>query len=112
MPEHQLLIVVVPVDIKDDVVDTLIGLEDISGFNLETIAGYSREHSQFSIREQVEGYRQLFRFEIMHRSDQQDRLISSLRPVCAGPHLRYWIVPIVEQGHFGDTSDAANSISS
>ncbi len=112
MPDHQLLIVVVPVDIKDDVVDTLIGLEEISGFNLETIAGYSREHSQFNIREQVEGYRQLFRFEIMHRSDQQDRLIASLRPVCAGPNLRYWIIPIVEQGHFGEPNDTATSMSS
>lgn len=111
MSDHQLLIVVVPVDIKDDVVDTLIGLEDISGFNLETIAGYSREHSQFNIREQVEGYRQLFRFEIMHKSDQQERLISSLRPVCAGPHLRYWIVPIVEQGHFSDNNDTVLNIS-
>jgi hypothetical protein len=111
MSDHQLLIVVVPVDIKDDVVDTLIGLEDISGFNLETIAGYSREHSQFNIREQVEGYRQLFRFEIMHKSDQQERLISSLRPVCAGPHLRYWIVPIVEQGHFNDNNDTVLNIS-
>lgn len=112
MPDYQLLIVVVPVDIKDDVVDTLIGLEGISGFNLETIAGYSREHSQFNIREQVEGYRQLFRFEVMHRADQQDQLISSLRPVCAGPHLRYWIVPIIEQGHFGDANDVVISMSS
>lgn len=102
MPKNQLLIIVVPLDTKDDVVDILIELRGITGFNLEKIAGYSREHSQFSLREQVEGYRDLYRFEVMHSSTEQAHLISSLRPVCEAPRIRYWIVPVLEQGHFGD----------
>ena len=100
MPNCQLLVIVVPGEIKDDVVDTLMELEDISGFNLAKIAGYSKEHSQFNVREQVEGHRELFRFEIMHTESQQKLLLGSLSTVCAGPRLRYWIVPVIEQGHF------------
>jgi len=100
MPNCQLLVIVVPGEIKDDVVDTLMELEDISGFNLAKIAGYSKEHSQFNVREQVEGYRELYRFEIIHTESQQKLLLDSLSTVCAGPRLRYWIVPVIEQGHF------------
>jgi len=35
----------VPTELKDDIVDTLIAQPDISGFNLKTIHGYSKEHS-------------------------------------------------------------------
>ena len=78
MPDCQLLILVAPVDIKDDIVDVLIELEGITGFNLEKMAGYSKEHSQFNVREQVEGYRELYRFEVMHSKQQQPHLLSSL----------------------------------
>jgi len=106
MADCQLLILVVPIEIKDDVIDTLIEFDGITGFNLEKIAGYSKEHSRFNLREQVEGYRELFRFEIMHARDQQQRLLSSLSPVCDAPRIRYWITPILEQGHFGDPDGA------
>ena len=102
MPDCQLLNLVVPIDIKDDVVDALIEFDGITGFNLEKISGYSKEHSLFNLREQVEGSRELFRFEVMHSRDEQQRLLSSLGPVCDTPRIRYWITPILEQGHFGD----------
>ena len=54
MDDAQILVAIVPAEIKDDVIDTLIALEPISGFNLTRIAGYSREHSHFSLRERVE----------------------------------------------------------
>ena len=62
MDDRQLLVMMVPGDLRDDVIDSLISGEGISGFNMTTIAGYSREHSQYDLREQVEGYRQLFKF--------------------------------------------------
>ena len=44
MPDQQLLVLMVPGDIRDDVIDALIETDGISGFNMQTIAGYSREH--------------------------------------------------------------------
>ena len=108
MPDCQILNLVVPIDIKDDVVDALIEMEGITGFNMEKIAGYSKEHSLFNLREQVEGYRELFRFEVIHSRDEQQRLLSSLSPVCDAPRIRYWITPILEQGHFGEPAGAGS----
>lgn len=99
MDDRQLLVMMVPGDLRDDVIDSLISGEGISGFNMTTIAGYSREHSQYDLREQVEGYRQLFKFEVMHEPGHQVELLARLRPVCASANIRYWIVPVLEQGH-------------
>lgn len=89
----------VPGEIRDDVVDCLTACDGISGFNMTTMAGFSKEHSQYDVREQVEGYRQLFKFEVMHSSAQQSSLLAALRPVCSSANIRYWVVPVLEQGH-------------
>ena len=60
MSTEQLLVLIAQNDIKDDIVDTLIELEFLSGFSLGNICGFSREHSHFNIKEQVEGYRDMF----------------------------------------------------
>lgn len=99
MDDQQLLIMMVPSDIRDDVVDCLMGCASISGFNMTTMAGYSKEHSQYDLREQVEGYRQFFKFEVMHLRAQHTELLSVLRHTCAAANIRYWIVPVLEQGH-------------
>ena len=99
MDEQQMLVMMVPAGLGDDIVDTLIGIDGISGFNMTTIAGYSREHSQYDLREQVEGYRQFFKFEVMHRRDQRETLLGRLRPVCESANIRYWVLPVLEQGH-------------
>jgi hypothetical protein len=104
MHDAQILVAIVPAEIKDDVVDILIALESISGFNLTRIAGYSREHSHFSLREQVEGHREMYRFEVMHERAQEEALIRALGRVCAVARARYWILPVMGQGHFGDLS--------
>ncbi len=102
MNDAQMLVAVVPAEIKDDVVDALIALPSVSGFNLTRIAGYSREHGLFNLREQVEGYREMYRFEILHDRVQQDSLLAALDEACAVSRARYWILPLLGQGHFGD----------
>ena len=103
MHDLQLLVAIVPAEIKDDVVDSLITLQPISGFNLTRIAGYSREHSHFSLREQVEGHREMFRFEVLHEPAQEEALLQALGQVCAVARARFWILPLLAQGHFGDS---------
>jgi hypothetical protein len=99
MAEQQILVLMVPGEIRDDVVDTLIGCDGISGFNMQTIAGYSQAHSEYSLREQVEGYREFFQFEVVHQPQQERFLLESLRAACESAHVRYWVVPILRQGH-------------
>jgi hypothetical protein len=99
MYEQQLLVMMVPSQIRDDVIDILMASDGISGFNMETIAGYSKEHSQYNLREQVEGFREFFEFEVMHTPEQAPTLLASLHPVCESASVRYWVVPVLSHGH-------------
>lgn len=90
----------VPTDLKDEVVDKLISLSIIRGFNLKKINGYSKEHSLYDISEQVEGYRALYQFEVLIPSREVENLKVSLIPICQPAKLKFWLTPVIESGHF------------
>lgn len=92
--------IIVPITLKDEVVDRLMGLAQLSGFNLKTIYGYSKAHSDFNITEQVEGYREMVQFDILLAEQDKQALIDTLKPVCQPARLKYWFTPIIESGHF------------
>jgi hypothetical protein len=76
--EELLFILVAPNPLKDNIVDLLMTMSSLTGFNLKVINGYSKEHSYFNITEQVE----------------------HLKPVCQPAKLKYWFLPIISSGHF------------
>ncbi|MBA6342965.1 DUF3240 family protein [Colwellia sp. MB02u-10] len=100
MPEHILFTLNAPSGLKDDIVDTLITFSAISGFNLKKINGYSKEHSQFDIAEQVEGYRSFYQFEVLLFFKDLEKLKAILKPICQPAKLKYWITPVLQSGHF------------
>lgn len=92
------LVAIVPEDLKDKIVDTLMGETCVSGFSLSQIQGFSKAHSHYNIREQVEGYRDFFRFEILHHASNSERLCYSLNKASNDKRIRYWILPLIETG--------------
>lgn len=101
MSQEQLLVLIVTSEMQDDIVDALILLEEVSGFSLSNIEGYSREHSQFSLRERVEGHRKMSRFEVLHDSVHEQAILAALETACGGRQARYWISS-ARCGHLGD----------
>lgn len=99
MPDQVIFTVNVPTGLKDELVDTLMALPNITGFNLKTIHGYSKEHSLFDIAEQVEGYRAYFQFEVLILASDIDKLTTSLTKVCHHTTLKYWLTPVLASGH-------------
>ena len=100
MSEQVIFTLNVPTDLKDDVIDKLITLSSITGFNLKKINGYSKEHSQFDIAEQVEGYRTFYQIEVLLFLKDIKQLKASLNPICQPAKLRYWLTPVIETAHF------------
>lgn len=98
---EELFILIAPEALKDDLVDAFMSMEHVSGFNLKKMNGYSKEHSHFNINEQVEGYRELFQFEVLICITHKNNLIERLTPICQAAKLRYWFIPVSESGHFG-----------
>ena len=100
MPEQVIFTLNVPTDLKDDVIDKLITFSSITGFNLKTINGYSKEHSQFDITEQVEGYRAFYQIEVLITLKDIKQLKATLNPICQPAKLKYWLTPVIESAHF------------
>ncbi len=90
----------VPESLKDEIIDRLISLQNLTGFNLNKMSGYSKEHSLFDISEQVEAYRAFYQFEVLIASNEVSMLNACLNPVCQPAKLRYWLTPVIESGHF------------
>jgi hypothetical protein len=101
MNELHVLVVMVPASLRDEVVDTLIGLEALSGFTLFEVAGYGREHSHFNLQERVAGYRRVYRFEVLHAAGQRSLLFEALARASGAEALRYWVTPVLEEGFLG-----------
>ncbi|GGD63722.1 DUF3240 family protein [Lacimicrobium alkaliphilum] len=102
--KEQILNLMLSEDLRDDVVDILICLEGISGFNLYTVDGFSLEHSQFDLTEQTEGYRRLYRLELLHAPEQLDDITRALAPLGQASSLRYWVTPVLQSGRVGQDS--------
>ncbi len=100
MPEELIFTLNVPTNLKDEIVDRLMSLSSITGFNLNKMSGYSKEHSLYNISEQVEGYRAFYQFEVLINSNEVKNLKASLNPICQPAKLRYWLTPVIENGHF------------
>ncbi|MBN7795950.1 DUF3240 family protein [Parahaliea mediterranea] len=96
---EQLLVAIFSEGIRDDLIDALVQLDEVSGFSLQAIDGYSREHSQYDVREQVAGYRRMCRVEVLHCARHEPALLASLRAVCGASPIRYWIAPLQSAGH-------------
>lgn len=100
MTEELIFTLNVPTNLKDEIVDILICLPSITGFNLTKMSGYSKEHSLYDISEQVEGYREFYQFEVLIASNEVNNLKNSLNSICQPAKLRYWLTPVIENSHF------------
>jgi len=90
-----LLVLMVPTEMKDNMVDVLMGESSISGFSLSKIQGFSAQNSHFNIKEQVEGYKDLYRFEILHDSEQTEPLLKRVKEGFNKGKVRYWVTPVL-----------------
>ena len=99
MNEPRMLVLMVPRERRDDLIDALLGREELSGFTLLPALGYSREHSHLSVPEQVVGYRDFDRFEVLLDAVNLPALLERLSDSCGRERLRYWIFEVFAEGH-------------
>lgn len=90
---------IVPKNLKDDVTDHLMNSEIASGFNLLPIMGYSQKHAEFSLEEQVRGYKKMLQFEVLIEINQLEKFKSDLSKIFNAVKVRYWVKPVSDSGH-------------
>ncbi|GGO63483.1 DUF3240 family protein [Bowmanella pacifica] len=96
--DNVLLSILLPLKAKEEVVDRLMSLDWLSGFTIRSIEGHSREHANLSIREQVQGYKQLVQFDIMLQESGLSSVFEQLTGVLQPGSMRYWVVPVRATG--------------
>ncbi|MDP5036058.1 MAG: DUF3240 family protein [Alishewanella sp.] len=103
MTELEMLYVFFPLEQRDAVVDSLLAIDDLSGFSIVTLDGHSRDNSQFDRLEQVVGYRQLCRVEVIVNKLLREQVIVQLRQCrsakTGNSGFRYYVMPVLESGH-------------
>ncbi len=98
MTDQLLLTLMAPTHRRDEWVDALMAQEDLSGFTLLPALGYSREHATFNVAEQVRGYRDMDRFEILLSEQQLPEVLSQLKAVAGAEPIRFWTVALYSSG--------------
>ena len=98
MCELQILTIMLNTKIKDDAVDLILEMEDISVFTLSKANGFSRKHSQYNIREQVEGYKGFYRLELIHEPKQLKEILEKFSHIGSRFKLKYWVTPLIDCG--------------
>ncbi len=93
--EKVLLTFVVPRSEKELVVDILLDREDLPGFTVTDSQGFSREHSEYSLEEQVAGYRGVSRFEVVSERATNSKLLRALEQGLSREPI-YWTLPLLD----------------
>ena len=93
-----LLVVVTPATLKDKFVDMLMEQEYLSGFSLSKIQGFSSQNSHYNVKEQVEGYKDVYRFEILHAGEHTQALLKHITTSSGAGAVRYWLTPVLQHG--------------
>ncbi|MFN5745481.1 MAG: DUF3240 family protein [Methylococcaceae bacterium] len=96
--ESRWLVVSVPAKIEDSLVDWLLLHTGGKDFSSVALNGYSQHHEEFTVSEQVAGYRQRIRFELLLSAAEADGVVAGLKRDFYGTGLRYSLFPLLEGG--------------
>lgn len=93
---NTMLVLNIPPEIEEDMVDYLLSLEAVSGFTSFRVRGHG-EHTALSTAEQVTGQRARLRFELVLAADQVDGVLGGLKAE-VGHDIIYWEQPVSNFG--------------
>ncbi|MBD2858655.1 DUF3240 family protein [Spongiibacter sp. KMU-158] len=96
MSMSQLLVLNIPPELEDELVDYLLGIEALSGFTSYPVRGHG-EQRRLSIAEQVTGRRKRVQFELILSAPALTTLLEGLSSV--GTDIYYWYQDVAGSGH-------------
>jgi hypothetical protein len=88
----------VPVSLEEAVVDSLLMLESEHGFSSFPVSSHDHRNEGLSLAEQVTGRQKKVRFQMYVPEQGLAQLLEQLRAEFSGSGIRYWVLPVVENG--------------
>ena len=91
-----LLVLTVPPDLEDDVVDWLLADLEMPGFTSVKAAGHGGPHHLLSVAEQVTGKQARVQFQIATTTEKALTLLAAFDAEFRGAETHAWAVPLIE----------------
>lgn len=88
----------VPTGLEEMIVDTLLTLESEHGFCSFPVYAHDHKNEGLSLGEQVSGRQKRLRFQMYVDESALQILLARLREDFPGAGIRYWVMPVVENG--------------
>ncbi|MGZ8223321.1 MAG: DUF3240 family protein [Methylobacter sp.] len=88
----------VPSALEEAVVDCLLMLESEHGFSSFPVNSHDHRNEGMSLSEQVSGRQKRIRFQMYVPEQRLAALLDQLKREFAGSGIRYWVLPVVENG--------------
>lgn len=88
----------VPPGLEEAVVDCLLMLESEHGFSSLPVNSHDHRNEGLSLAEQVSGRQEKIRFQMYVPEQGLAALLAQLRAEFSGSGIRYWVLPVVENG--------------
>jgi hypothetical protein len=84
--------------LEEAVVDCLLTLESEHGFSSFPVSSHDHRNEGLSLAEQVTGRQRKIRFQMYVPEQRLASLLAQLRSEFSGSGIRYWVMPVVENG--------------
>ncbi len=88
----------VPLSLEEAIVDCLLTLESEHGFCSFPVNSHDHKNEGLSLAEQVSGRQEKIRFQMYVPEQRLAALLDQLRAEFSGSGIRYWVLPVVENG--------------
>jgi hypothetical protein len=88
----------VPLSLEEAIVDCLLTLESEHGFSSFPVNSHDHKNEGLSLAEQVSGRQEKIRFQMYVPEQRLTALLDQLRTEFSGSGIRYWVLPVVENG--------------
>jgi hypothetical protein len=88
----------VPLSLEEAVVDCLLTMESEHGFSSFPVSSHDHRNEGLSLAEQVTGRQKKVRFQMYVPEQGLAQLLDQLRAEFSGSGIRYWVLPVVENG--------------
>ncbi|MFZ2725309.1 MAG: DUF3240 family protein [Methylococcaceae bacterium] len=98
MNKNYIVMLNVPPDLEELVVDCLLLLERDHGFCTFPLYSHHHESKGLSLAEQVSGRQKKIRFQMIIDAKGLADLLAQLQEKFSGSGISYWVFPITESG--------------
>lgn len=87
-----------PMSLEEAIVDCLLTFESEHGFSSFPVYAHDHRNEGLSLAEQVSGRQKRLRFQMYIEEAGLSALLEQLRRDFSGAGIRYWILPVVDNG--------------